>query len=752
MGIRLLLVCLTIAVLYTPQSAISGDFGSARQAPTVRDSIQMMAFGADSDSAARAIQLSPDRRNLLVLTRAGDVRRNTNDYYLFNFSTADIAARHPQASLLLKWSSSTNIPAISSVQWLSNSRSALFLGTQYGAHQQIYLLNLGLKKVTRLTASTADIVAYDATPDLETIAYLVQPPPVSLLNQESRASGVLIKDQWLTDLLVGQSSGSYWATPLQLYIARRGRPAKRIPFPLPETPIPSVWLSPSGKFVIIRSNTLRYASPVEWRQYKTQFGNQVDDFLVYRVVETSTGHVSPLIDAPAFCDDCIVWLPIGEHVVVGGTYLPLDVADKSERERRKTDQWAVEVDVVKKSVTRIAQGRYSVFEYDAQTDMLALRPERSHSFSEANRVEPGLVTYQRDAREEWRKVSGDLGELHRLRVWVQQDMNTSPQLYATVGPGSQPLLVFDPNPQFRNIEFSKVEEIAWHSTDGQEYRGGLYLPASRRAAEKHPLVIQTHGWSRDEFAIDGYSTAGFAAQALAGSGFVVAQAPMAAAFGDRREGRQNMLMFEGLIEELDRRGLIDRKRIGLLGFSRTGFAARYALAFSKEPIAAAVIADGMEGGYWQYIFEMNEAEEMPQTFEAQEDAMPFGQGLKTWLSNAPTFNLDRVRTPLRLLGFGRYSFEYNWETFVGLRRLGKPIDYIWLPDALHEPVKPSERLTAQQGDVDWFRFWLQGCEDPAPTKKGQYIRWRKLRASQEAQDAPSAVSPATLGSPRCGGL
>ncbi len=34
--------------------------------------------------------------------------------------------------------------------------------------------------------------------------------------------------------------------------------------------------------------------------------------------------------------------------------------------------------------------------------------------------------------------------------------------------------------------------------------------------------------------------------------------------------------------------------------------------------------------------------------------------------------------------------------------------------------------------VDWFRFWLQGYEDPDPAKAEQYKRWRELRKLQPA--------------------
>ncbi len=35
--------------------------------------------------------------------------------------------------------------------------------------------------------------------------------------------------------------------------------------------------------------------------------------------------------------------------------------------------------------------------------------------------------------------------------------------------------------------------------------------------------------------------------------------------------------------------------------------------------------------------------------------------------------------------------------------------------------------------LDWFRFWLQNYEDPAPDKTAQYERWRLLRKQRDAQ-------------------
>jgi len=70
----------------------------------------------------------------------------------------------------------------------------------------------------------------------------------------------------------------------------------------------------------------------------------------------------------------------------------------------------------------------------------------------------------------------------------------------------------------------------------------------------------------------------------------------------------------------------------------------------------------------------------------------------------------------------------EWEWFAGLSRLNKPVDLVYIPEGTHVLQKPWERMVSQQGDVDWFCFWLKGEEDSAPGKAGEYIRWNRLRA------------------------
>jgi hypothetical protein len=56
------------------------------------------------------------------------------------------------------------------------------------------------------------------------------------------------------------------------------------------------------------------------------------------------------------------------------------------------------------------------------------------------------------------------------------------------------------------------------------------------------------------------------------------------------------------------------------------------------------------------------------------------------------------------------------------------VDLVVLPYATHVVSMPADVFESQQGDLDWFRFWLQGYEgSPNPEDPNQYKRWEHLR-------------------------
>jgi dipeptidyl aminopeptidase/acylaminoacyl peptidase len=298
-------------------------------------------------------------------------------------------------------------------------------------------------------------------------------------------------------------------------------------------------------------------------------------------------------------------------------------------------------------------------------------------------------------------------------------------------------MLLDLNPQFDDLKFARVEEIEWKGSDGHDVRGGLYYPVHYVAGKRCPLVIQTHGWNPKKFWIDGPWTWAFAAQALAGKGFAVLQVPdpdedLA---GTPGETARAVAAFEGAIEYLDGTGLIDRARVGLIGFSRTGIYMRYALTHSDYHFSAASVMDSNDGGYFQYLVLSNASPGWAEYSEGINGGSPYGEGLKKWMEHSLGFSIDKVRTPLRIVSPRPSSVLLEWEWFAALVRLSKPVEMVMMQDGEHILQKPWDRVISQQGNVDWFCFWLKGEEDPGPAKAEQYARWRELRKLQLASEA-----------------
>jgi dipeptidyl aminopeptidase/acylaminoacyl peptidase len=313
-----------------------------------------------------------------------------------------------------------------------------------------------------------------------------------------------------------------------------------------------------------------------------------------------------------------------------------------------------------------------------------------------------------------------------VTITAKEEVNVPPALWATDVKTRATKKLWDPNPQLGSINLGQAS--VWRFTDpsGHEWVSGLVKPPDYVAGRHYPLIIQTHGFEEHEFLTDGSYTTAFAARPLAAAGFVVLQMnDNGAHVVSLREADDQIRGFKTAIAKLNARGLIDPRRVGIIGFSRTCYYVESALIKNPQLFAAASITDGVDESYVQSMF-FDVLDEPRQMYGGP----PVGKNLPAWLKWAPSFNLDRVRAPLLVNSIGNGSVLGEWEIYSSLRMQKKSVELTYMPEGQHILQRPLERLASQQGSVDWFRFWLQGYEDPDPAKAAQYVRWRSLRALQ----------------------
>jgi len=698
------------------------------------------------------MQFSADDKKFVVVLRKGNLEKNTNEYSMLLWQTEKVF-RSPAPEVLFSMASSSNRAAIHDVSWLMDNETVVFLGETPGEQGELYTFNIKTRTLRKVSSSPTTVLSYSMTPNGDQIAYTAEESVESLWGGKTRREGVHISSQHLYNLLTGKK-GDDGEPEQQLFLQSQTAESRRIHTTgkIKTAPL----LSPDGKYIVLQSYVADF--PESWKEYsdpelqralsEKRSPGQASWVTRYELIDTITGEGRILLEAPEKSWDTeAAWSPDSRSVAISNTYLPLDNATGDEREARKSKRFTVEVNVPNGEITPINQESLKLVAWDARTNQLVLEGGRQNK-TQAH----GPRVFIRKIQGKWEKVKAIGPVESRPEIILEEDMNTPPRIFAVDPTGQQHALLLDLNPQFTDLKFGKVEEIHWKDPYGHEAKGGLYYPVDYVSGKKYPLVIQTHEWDAGKFWIDGPWSTAYAAQPLAGKGIMVLQGEAwsnddewwPVNIDTPNEVDAEVATYEGAIEYLDSKGLIDKTRLGILGFSRTCLYVKYALTHPKYRFTAASVTDGVDAGYLQYITWAINSPHYASELEGINGGPPFGQGLKAWVERSPGFNVARVHTPVHITALGPSDALFEWEWFAALTRLGRPVDMVMIEDGVHVLEKPWDRMVSQQGNVDWFAFWLKGEEDSNPSKAEQYVRWRELRKMQTENEKKAASDSPSL--------
>jgi dipeptidyl aminopeptidase/acylaminoacyl peptidase len=749
----------------------------AQRPVTVADSISARSVAPIGWYGRTPIRFSPSGQHLAVVTSYGDVERNARVFSLLVYSTKGIWSRQPP-QILATFGSEANTPGIAEVMWLSDDRLA-FVGTRGKGPAQVYVANRSTGTLRQLTNHPTPVRAYAISVRGDRVVYTADIPEGDS-GQDKRSMwthGFTVTYQSPANVLMGEitargeptviRSSPHGDTFVKTLTTGRiirlhpvfGDNAELFPkvYALSQNPI-----SPDGRFVILYETWSRARpSPVAWNDY---ISPGIYNFQMLTLVDLASGKAKPLTNTPlSLGGRSFAWSPDSQSVVVSGTFLPLAIADLAERERRKSNPTVAEFYLDSRSPQRLSNKLDSVAFLRTGPDstgktVIRQSIDAAHII-DWNRVtgelsllvgDSQVVRYQK-RNAGWYQLGSEPADVAlstaadgRTKVVLQEDLNTAPNLVAIDRVTARQTTFTDFNPQFRQLSFARVELLHWVASDGRDWSGDLYLPPNYQPAKRYPLVIQTHGCTTNEFWIDGASTTAFAAQALAGQNIVVLQVGRCVTphqgppfdYGSPNGPVAEILGWHAAIDLLDSRGLIDRTNVGVIGWSMTGWSVDYAITHpsANYRFAAATVADGIDVGYVQYLATPS----LRHVIEETTGGSPIGNQTEreTFWRNSPVGNTERVQTPLRIeVESGLRDVFWRFEFYSLLQAQKKPVELVVFPDGTHQLVKPAERLTSQQGNVDWFNFWLKRQEDPDSAKVEQYARWRELRKLQEQNEA-----------------
>ncbi len=744
---------------------------------TVEDSIAMQRFtDPDPNTSELVTNFSPDGRFFVVVTTRGLLKENLiqSTIWLFDERVVKEFALHPKAESLDGPQALTSFKGVNdtepgdrpamvrSLRWSKDGRSLFFLGRENTTKWHLYRAAVAERQIVQLTPAEQDVVGFDSAEDR--IAYAVA-LPCPLYPRPRVIVGTGLPLHALMDMKRPTCPNSN-----ELWVAEGGhvhpvtdpvtKETERINTKYRDTMLA---VSPNGRYVIVTRAVTEV--PMKWERYelgvftgriaavspeqlKLAYNIDVPEEMV--LVNLETGSNSAVVDAPLGRNVQYLgptgasWSPDGRSVMLTNLMLPLDGSTEGGQHERLSTAYVVLLDSQTHSWTPVARlKQYSPKDLQAwwpeqiQTDWLrgelTVRYMANGPASETYRMDKGRWVLTGTSN----KTAGAT-DASPIEVVVRQDLNTPPALFVKLSGSAGYAEIWNPNPQFKEIVFGHAEVYSWKDAEGREVRGVLIKPPDFQTNHPYPLVIEARSYRQDQFVVDGTYATAVAAQAMAGSGLMVLQAgePAVPRGESFRKGTTAALEgYKAAIAKLASENLVDSQRVGIIGFSRTCDHVMYAVTQAPSLFAAATIANGFTYGvmgYFEIVDETTDNNAMKQ-WSLHYGGNPLGTALGTYERENMLFNLYRVTTPVRVETRDPSKILTDWETYAGLRSLNKPVDLIVLPYSTHVVSMPADVFESEQGDVDWFRFWLQGYEDPDPTKKAQYERWQHLKELQNTE-------------------
>jgi hypothetical protein len=284
-------------------------------------------------------------------------------------------------------------------------------------------------------------------------------------------------------------------------------------------------------------------------------------------------------------------------------------------------------------------------------------------------------------------------------------------------------VLFDPNAALaHDMAFTVPPRLLrWTDVNGQAFTGQFYPSKIGVDSSPSPLFItyyQCTGFVRggvgDEWPLPSLAEVGISALCINSAPYRTDPA--------ERYGL-GLSAIESAVELLAANGEIDRERVGLGGLSFGSEVTMWTLVNSDLATAASVATPVISPTY--YLFGSLKGDAF---FDGLKKLWQLGTPEETpgqWQALSPSRNLDSIRAPL-LMQMSEQEYLYALDYAIPLIRDHRADLYVF-PHEPHQKFQPRHKLAAYERNLDWFRFWLQGHEEPNPAKRQQYLHWRTMK-------------------------
>lgn len=301
---------------------------------------------------------------------------------------------------------------------------------------------------------------------------------------------------------------------------------------------------------------------------------------------------------------------------------------------------------------------------------------------------------------------------------------------------------------------AQMQTIRYKSSDGLEVPAFLTLP--KGATPKNlPLVVHPHGgpWARDSWRYNSF------VQFFANRGYAVLQPNFRGSTGygkkflnagNKEWGEKMQDDITWGVKHLITQGIVDPKRVGIMGGSYGGYATLAGLAFTPDLYAAGISYVGPSNlitllesipPYWEAV---------RKTFHVRMGDPTTPEGKAQLERQSPLNSATKIKASLLVVQGAndpRVKKAESDQIVIALRERGFPVEYIVAPDEGHGFARPVNNMAMIATAEKFFAKHLDGrYQEDATTEVAQ--RLKEITVDVKTVELAKKVDASAVGVPK----
>ncbi|MBK7649825.1 MAG: S9 family peptidase [Flammeovirgaceae bacterium] len=281
----------------------------------------------------------------------------------------------------------------------------------------------------------------------------------------------------------------------------------------------------------------------------------------------------------------------------------------------------------------------------------------------------------------------------------------------------------DMTSQIKNWKVAQSEVISWKSKDGATIEGVLHKPKDYDPKKKYPLLVMIHGGPTGidtPTPVPGYV---YPVLQWLDKGCLVLRPNYrgSAGYGEafrslnvKNLGVGDMWDVMSGIDYLDKKGIIDKTKMGSMGWSQGGYISAF-LTTNTDVFKAISVGAGISNWMTYYV-----GTDIHPFTRQYLKATPWSDEM-IYKKTSPITNINKAKTPT-LIQHGEFDkrvpIANAYELLQGLRDKNVPAELIVYKGFGHGITKPKEKLAATWHNWQWFNkyIWGENVEFPVGDK------------------------------------